>query len=259
MGARLLFLVLGAMLISSPATAGTYSWGTVAAPSRVAGTDLTGVVSIQALPGTNGTVQQCYVDSDGFLHTRSLAAGRQTGSTPPTGTAVSGGLGRLLQISGALAVGPSFDDIETVQGGAVYFPGDVCTEDWTCRYGAFMRTCIDAACSRYRSPAQAIGFPHAEARIGWVQNVAASPDGWLFLLRGQKDRDTGNNPFFEVWARNVQAGSRAVRLAANSVAGIPLSGSMEFAPGAEGQLTIVFPDSGRAALYVPALGWRALP
>ena len=42
MGARLLFLVLGAMLISSPATAGTYGWGTVAAPSRVAGTDLTG-------------------------------------------------------------------------------------------------------------------------------------------------------------------------------------------------------------------------
>jgi hypothetical protein len=247
------------MLISSPATAGTYSWGTIAAPSRVAGTDLTGVVSIQALAGTNGAVQQCYVDADGILHTRTIAVGRQTGSTPPTGTAVAGGLGRLLQISGALAVGPSFEGTEAVQGGAVYFPGDVCTEEWTCRYGAFMRTCIDADCSRYRSPAQAIGFPQVKTRIGWVQNVAASPDGWLFLLRGQKDAVTGNNPFFEVWARNIQAGSRAVRLAANSVAGIPLSGSMELAPGAEGQLTIVFPDSGRAALYVPDLGWRALP
>jgi hypothetical protein len=81
----------------------------------------------------------------------------------------------------------------------------------------------------------------------------------LFLLRGQKDKDTGNNQFFEVWARDVWLGARAVRLASNAVAGIPLSGNMELAPGAEGQLTIVFPDSGQAALYTPGMGWRTLP
>ena len=257
MSTRLLILVFSALLISSPATAGNYTWGSIAAPSRVAGTELTGVASVQTPSGTNGAVQQFFVPTDGVLRKRTLAVGIQVKAIPPTGTPVSGGLGRLGGIFGLPAAGPSFHKSNTVAGGTIYFSGYACTDDWACRYGVFMRTCVDAACSKYLLPREAVGFPQLKDRDGWTQSVVASLDGWVFLLRVEEDKD--ETKFFEVWARNVRDGSPAERLAASSVGETPLSENMELVPGWGGQLTIVFSDIQRAALYVPDKGWKILP
>jgi hypothetical protein len=258
--ARLSVLILLGISFCSTATAGTYSWGAIAAPSRVAGTNLTGVATVQAADGTNGEVQQFFVPADGVLKKRTLAVGKQTGEDPPSGTPVSGGLRRLGWINDTPAVGPSYHGLDVVEGGAVYFSGKACTDDWkSCRYGVYMKRCKDASCSKYLLPVEAIGFPVSETTSGWTQNVAASPDGWVFLLRVQEDANTGRNRFIEVWARNIREGTAAVSLASKFAGGIALSGNMELVPGGEGQLTIILPDTGRAALYVPAIGWRTLP
>jgi hypothetical protein len=255
--ARLSVLILLGISFCSTATAGTYSWGAIAAPSRVAGTNLTGVATVQAAAGTNGEVQQFFVPADGVLQKRTLAVGKQTQAIPPTGTRVSGGLGRLGGIYGTAAAGPSFHASDTVAGGAVYFPGYVCTDNWACRYGTYVRRCADAACSKYDMPAEAIGFPQLKEKDGWTQSAVASLDGWVFLLRVEQDKNSTKS--YEIWGRNVRIGSIAQRLAANTAGVVPLSDDMEFVAGLGGQLTVVSPGKGRAALYVPAIGWRTLP
>jgi len=259
MAAHLLIVVFFIIAISSPATAGTYGWGSVAAPSRIAGTKLTGVVSVQEVDGTNGAVQQFFVREDGVLRKRTLAVGKQTAAIPPTGTPVSGDLGKLGWIFSTPFVGPSFHESNSVAGGALYFYGVACTDEWVCRKGVYTQTCMDAACSKYLIPAEAVGF---FSKLPGVKNIdlqgaVASLDGWVFLMKVVEDNDAKKS--YEVWARNIRAGLQQQLLATNFVGSTPLSDKFEIVPGLGGQVTIILPELERAALYLPDKGWKILP
>jgi hypothetical protein len=246
------------MFMSYPATAGTYGWGSVASPSRIAGTKLTGVVSIQEVAGTNGIVQQFFVRTDGSPRVRTLAVGKQTAAIPPTGTPVSGNLGKLGWIYGTPFTGSSFHGSTSVAGGTVYFSGVACTDEWICYKGVYLQKCMDAACSKYLIPEGAITFEEPAGIQIDTQGAVASLDGWVFLLKVEVDKN--NTKSYGVWARDVKAGLPAKRLATGVVGSILLSEKMELEPGLGGQVTIVFPEKQRAFLYIPDQEkWNPLP